>query len=85
MIDSAVLIGRQYNHAVASDDAVHFVAGDDTVGQPLKAVAHKAVRAGTKVNVRRRTGGYWLVRSADGVEGYVLGEAVHEPGTEPLP
>jgi hypothetical protein len=41
--------------------------------------------AGTKVNVRRRTGGYWLVRSAEGVEGYVLGESVHEPGTEPLP
>jgi hypothetical protein len=45
--------------------------------------------AGTKVNVRRRTGSYSLVRTSDGVEGYVSSDAISEPagaaGTAPAP
>ena len=37
---------------------------------------------GTKVDVRRRTGGYSLIKSADGVEGYVLSEAIQDPGSK---
>jgi len=41
--------------------------------------------AGTKVNVLRRTGGISLVRSPDGIEAYVMSEAILEPGAESLP
>jgi hypothetical protein len=41
--------------------------------------------AGTNVNVLRRTGGYSLVRSPDGVEAYIASDAIQEPGLQTLP
>jgi uncharacterized protein YgiM (DUF1202 family) len=41
--------------------------------------------AGKKVNVRRRTGSYSLVRTSEGVEGYVSSDAIAEPGAAPTP
>jgi hypothetical protein len=38
---------------------------------------------GTKVNVRRRTGGYSLVKAQDGTEGYVSSDALEETNPEP--
>ncbi len=41
--------------------------------------------SGTKVNVRRRTGSYSLVRTSDGVEGYVSSDAIAEPDAAATP
>ena len=38
---------------------------------------------GTKVNVRRRTGGYSLVKAQDGTEGYVSSDALEEVNPDP--
>jgi len=38
---------------------------------------------GTKVNVRRRTGGYSLVKAQDGTEGYVSSDALEELNPDP--
>ena len=65
---------------VISQEAEYYTTGPQQ-GRPPDGT----FPAGTKVNVRRRTGGYWLVRTADGVEGYVLGESVQQPGDEAFP
>ncbi len=38
---------------------------------------------GTKVNVRRRTGGYSLVKAQNGTEGYVSSDALEETNPDP--
>jgi hypothetical protein len=40
--------------------------------------------AGTKINVLRRTGGYSLVRTAEGVEGYVSTDSIQDPSPDAL-
>ncbi len=37
---------------------------------------------GTKVDILRRTGSYSLVKSADGIEGYVSSDAVRDPAIQ---
>jgi hypothetical protein len=40
--------------------------------------------AGTKVNVLRRTGSYSLVRTAEGVEGYIASDAIQDQSADAL-
>lgn len=40
--------------------------------------------AGTKINVLRRTGGYSLVHTAEGIEGYISTDAIQDPSAAAL-
>ncbi|MEX2112435.1 MAG: SH3 domain-containing protein [Pirellulales bacterium] len=62
---------------VIRQDAEYYVAGPQQGSAPDGKFA-----AGTQVKVRRQTGGYWLVESADGVTGYVDSQSVSDPSTD---
>ncbi len=59
---------------VIRQDAEYYVAGPQQGSAPDGKFA-----SGTQVQVRRQTGGYWLVESADGVIGYVDSQSVSDP------
>ncbi|MGD9719968.1 MAG: hypothetical protein AB7O59_01995 [Pirellulales bacterium] len=59
---------------VIAEEVEYYTAGPQQGRPPDGKLA-----AGTKVNVRRSTGGYSLVRTADGIEGYISTDAIADP------
>jgi hypothetical protein len=68
-----------FGHLIVQE--VEYYASSPAQGRPPDG----KFAAGTKVRIRRNTGGYSLVKTADGIEGYVSSDAVQDAAAQNAP